>query len=319
MYITCMDVLLINAPVARYSPHAGLSPPLGLAYVASALIMEGYETRAIDFNLGGMRYTLEDRFATLGYPRIVGISAHTETYPQALSLARRAKAAGRDIQVVMGGPHPSLLPEQVLQSEAVDFVVIGQGEKTMVELVNYLEQGQGRIDEMRGLAYRAEGEILMNEPRVLSDPGGSFYPARELFPLAFYPNPFSVLTARGSCPFRCPFCAGSALWHGLRRARPPEDILDEISMLRQRHGAQTIFFSDDLFTLDRDWTYDLLHLLHGLDLPMAWGCATRVDLVDDHLLSAMAQAGCRSIQYGVESGSQKILDSIKGIRKEQAL
>ena len=90
-------------------------------------------------------------------------------------------------------------------------------------------------------------------------------------------------------------------------------------MLRQRHGAQTIFFSDDLFTLDREWMYELLHLLQGLAVPITWGCATRVDLVDDHLLSAMAGAGCRSIQYGIESGSQKILDSVKGIQKGQAL
>ncbi|MDI3281342.1 MAG: radical SAM protein, partial [Bacillota bacterium] len=138
------------------------------------------------------------------------------------------------------------------------------------------------------------------------DPDALPYPARELFPLEFYEDRWNVLTARGSCPFRCPFCSASFLWQGRRRARAPEKVIDEVRMLIESYGAAYVFFVDDIFTLDRRWVRQLLALLERLEYPLAWGCATRVDMVDPPLLQEMARAGCRAIQFGVESGAQSI-------------
>jgi anaerobic magnesium-protoporphyrin IX monomethyl ester cyclase len=313
-----VQILLINAPVARSSPHSRLAPPLGLAYIASTLLLEGHEVSAVDFNVSGLNLRRVDRIVGREKPGIVGISAHTETYPNGLEIAKRVKGIDPSIKVVMGGPHPTILPKRVLQEEAVDFVVIGEGEMTMLELANYIGDDRGRLEDIKGLAYK-DGGIEINERRELLDPDGLPHPIRQLFPIEFYHDKWNVLTARGSCPFKCPFCSASAIWEGRRRARDPTGVIGEIRVLIERCGASYVFFADDIFTLDRKWVYELLGLLNGLAYRLEWGCATRVDLVDRELLRDMADAGCRAIQYGVESGSQRILDSAKGINKDQIL
>jgi anaerobic magnesium-protoporphyrin IX monomethyl ester cyclase len=313
-----MKIVLINAPVKRPSPHARLSPPLGLAYIASALLKEGHDVRAIDFNISGLNYGIIERMAEKERPAIVGISAQTETFNNALRIAERIKFINKEVTIVMGGPHPSLLPAQVLESCAVDFVVTGEGERTIVELAYCLFERNGKFDNIRGLAYREKG-VVINEGRESSDPEELPYPARELFPIEFYQEKWNIATARGSCPYKCPFCSASQFWHGRRKPRSPENIVDEIGLLKEKYDINYVFFTDDVFTLNRNWVYGLVDSLRSLDRPILWGCATRVDLVDQELLKDMAHAGCRAIQFGVESGSQKILDSVKGINKEQAL
>ncbi len=313
-------IVLINAPVTRQSPHARLAPPLGLAYIASSLMQAGYEVSAIDFNISGLNLRRVDRVVEVEDPAIIGISAHTETYPNGLEIARRIKSLDANIKIVMGGPHPTILPEEVLAEDAVDFVAIGQGEKTMVELVRYLMGGKGDLKEIPGLGYKDDGGApKINERRELLGPDELPYPARELFPLGFYKDTWNVLVATGSCPFKCPFCSASYIWHGRKKARSPQNVIDEVKMLVERYGAGYIFFVDDIFTLNKRWVYELLDLLNKMEHPVEWGCATRVDMVDDGLLKEMAGAGCRAIQFGVESGSQQILDSVKGIKKEQVL
>ena len=313
------EIVLINSPVTKWSPHSSLSPPLGLAYIASSLLQEGYEVTAVDFNISGLNLRRVDRIVKRNRPVIVGISSHTETYPNALKIARRIKSVDEDVKIVMGGPHPTVLPEQVLKEESVDFVVVGEGERTMVKLARYILEGEGGLENIEGLGYKDGGELRINERGKPLDPDKLPYPARELFPLEFYRDKWTVLTSRGGCPFKCPFCAVSAIWGGSKRARDPKKIMDEVEVLIRKYGANYIYFVDDTFTLYREWVYSLLDLLNELDYSLKWGCSTRVDLVDKELLRNMAAAGCSAIQYGVESGSQRILDSVKGIKKEQVL
>ncbi|MDI3281341.1 MAG: cobalamin-dependent protein [Bacillota bacterium] len=156
-----MHVALINAPVAKRSPHARLAPPLGLAYLGAVLLREGHEVSAIDFNVSGLNWRRVDRLVESG-PEVVGISAHTETYPNALEIARRVKALNPKAAVVLGGPHPTLLPEGVLAEEAVDFVVLGEGEETLLELIETLA-GEGKdLAEIKGLGYKEGGALRIN-------------------------------------------------------------------------------------------------------------------------------------------------------------
>ena len=314
-----MRILLINAPVSKPSPHARLAPPLGLAYIASVLLEDGHDVSAVDLNISGLNLRRLHSIITGEGPRLVGISTHTETYPNGLTIAERVKELDPNITVVMGGPHPTILPEQVLKQDAVDFVVVGEGEGTIVDLARCLDEGRGQFRDIKGLGYKDREGIALNERRELLNPDDLPYPARDLFPLEFYQDRWNLLTARGSCPFKCPFCSASYIWEGRRRARSPQDVVGEIRMLIEAYGAAYIFFADDIFTLNRKWVYALLGLLNELDYPIEWGCATRVDLVDRELLKKMAEAGCRAIQYGVESGCQMILDSVKGIEKGQVL
>ncbi len=315
-----MNISLINAPVAHPSPHSRLAPPLGLAYIAAVLLEAGHEVSAVDYNVSGLHLQRVTRLVERDQPDIVGISAHTETYPNALKIAEIIKSLNPETKIVLGGPHPSILPREVLAEPAVDFIVIGEGEATMLELTETLQAGTGKFAEIKGLGYKdGSGTIRINERRPLLDPDQLPIPARELFPLEFYQDRFNVLAACGGCPFKCPFCSASFIWSGKRRARSPQNIMRELRFLMEHHGADYIFFSDDIFTLDQRWVNEIMAELTKLPYPLEWGCATRVDMVTPELLQRMAATGCRAIQYGVESGCQKILDSVKGIKKEQVL
>lgn len=315
-----MNISLINAPVAHPSPHSRLAPPLGLAYIAAVLLEAGHRVSAVDYNVSGLHVQRVTRLVERDKPHIVGISAHTETYPNALKIAEIIKDINPDVKIVLGGPHPSILPQEVLAEPTVDFIVVGEGEATMLELAEMVQAGTSEFAEIKGLGYKdASGTIHINERRPLLDPDQLPIPVRELFPMEFYQDRFNVLAARGGCPFKCPFCSASFIWSGKRRARSPQNIMQEIRFLMEHHGAEYIFFSDDIFTIDKKWVNEIMDELTNLPYPLEWGCATRVDMVTPELLQRMAETGCRAIQYGVESGCQKILDSVKGIKKEQVL
>jgi len=315
-----VKVILMNAPVAQMSEHARLTLPLGLAYIGGALLDAGHRVTGIDFNVSGLDLDRVSRVVQRQKPSLVGISALTETYPNALAIAERVKLVDPSVTVVLGGAHPTILPEDVLEQAAVDYVVVGSGEASMVELAAYLERGEGSPMTIAGLGHRLEdGTVLVNQRRKLPHPDSLPRPARDLFPIQLYRGKFNVLTATGSCPYRCPFCSAAAIWEGRRSTRSPESIVEEIEALIRDYDADYIFFTDDVLTLEKKWVFRLLESLEGLSRPITWGCATRVDLVDEQLLLAMSSAGCRAIQFGVESGSQDILDSVKGVNKMQVL
>ncbi|PKQ15684.1 MAG: hypothetical protein CVT67_08155 [Actinobacteria bacterium HGW-Actinobacteria-7] len=315
-----MRVLLFQAPVSIRSPHAHLSPPLGLAYVAQFLIDQGHEVDLVDLNLTGLNPLRITATLNRARPDLVGISSHTETYPNALAIAALVKEHDPSIPVLFGGPHTSILPLEVLAEPAVDYVAIGEGEQTAAQLVRALENGADSAALVRipGLGHKGDGTAVLNEPREPLDAADIGRPARQLLSLEFYEDAHNVLAARGGCPYRCPFCSASHLWGGLRRMRPVADVLDEVADVIRDYGAQHVFFVDDILTLDRTWLAELMDAIEERG-GFTWGCATRVDRVDDAMLHRMAQTGCTGIQFGIESGAQDILDSVKGIQKEDAL
>jgi radical SAM superfamily enzyme YgiQ (UPF0313 family) len=314
-----MDVILFNAPVTVRNEHARLSPPLGLAYLASALRADGRTVSAVDFNVSGLNLRRVDSIIAYDKPAIVGISAMTETYPNALAIARRVKELAPKTVVVLGGAHPTILPQAVVAEDGVDYVIAGAGEQGLARLAAFVLEGEGSPGDIPGLAWRDGDTVRANPRAALSDPDELPRPARDLFPTEFYRDKWNVLTATGSCPFRCPFCSAGSLWQGRRRMRSPGSIAAELRDLSADHGVDRVFFTDDLFTMDKAWVRELAQELRNLERPVEWGCATRVDQVDAELLRVMAEAGCDGIQFGVESGSQRILDSVKGIDKAEVL
>ncbi|HLC23224.1 MAG TPA: radical SAM protein [Dehalococcoidia bacterium] len=313
-----MDILLVNAPVKMMSQHAGKSPPLGLSYIASVLLRAEYDISARDFNIVGFHPHLLRRILERESPSILGISAHTETYLSGLKIAEFAKEVNPEITVVMGGTHPTVMYQEVASEKSVDVVVRGEGEYAMLELANCLIRNKGSLAEIKGIAYRDKG-VVKNTPErpFIKDLDELPFPARGLFPLPLYQSPSSVLLSRGGCPFNCYFCAVNNIWKGSRRFRKPEKVVEEILHIYEHEQAQEINFSDDTFTLDRGRVIELCGLLKKA-LRLDWLCSTRVDLVDRELLKEMHEAGCYDIQYGIEAGSQKILDSIgKKMKLEQ--
>jgi radical SAM superfamily enzyme YgiQ (UPF0313 family) len=313
-------VLLVEAPVTIVTSHSRLSPPLGLAYVAQHLLDAGHVVQIADLNITGLnlarlRATLK-RFG----PDLVGISSHTETYPNALTVASLVKQYDSSVPVMIGGPHASIRPLDTLAEPDIDYVVMGEGERTAVELGAALEASDGNrnVAAIAGLGHKSNGAATLNLARAPLDVSLIGRPARHLLSLEFYEDAYNVLASRGGCPYRCPFCSASQLWGGVRRPRPIEDIMAEVDDVVAKYGAGHVFFVDDILTVNRPWFEGLLDALAVRTDGITWGCATRVDCVDEQLLRRMADTGCSGIQYGVESGSQEILDSVKGIDKRAA-
>ncbi len=316
-----MDILLVAAAVKGSSSRARLAPPLGLAYIASVLLKAGYNISAIDFNISGFDPLRVKKILERDAPRILGISAHTETYLSGLKIAEIAKQVNPETIVVIGGAHPSVMYQEAAEDKNIDVVVRGEGEYAMLELADYFLKNKGNLAQIKGIAYRENGVVRTTPERpFVKDPDELPFPARELFPLPLYKVSGGVLLSRGGCPFHCRYCAVNNIWQGKRRFRKPEKVVEEILYILRHGQAQEINFSDDTFTLDRQRVIELCDLLKALKEPfqVRWVCSTRVDLVDRELLEKMYEAGCYGIQYGIEAGSQKILDSIgKGITLEQ--
>ncbi|MDY0339988.1 MAG: radical SAM protein [Coriobacteriia bacterium] len=316
-----MRVLPIGAPVTMVTPHARLSPPLGLAYVAQHLLDAGHVVEVVDLNLTGLNPTRLKATLNRFSPDVVGISTHTETYPNALAIARQVKKRDSGTPVMVGGPHVSIVRLDALAEPDLDYIVVGEGERTAVELVAAIERGAlaEDIEAVVGLGHKVRGVPVLNPPRPPLDVSEIGRPARHLLSLEFYEDALNILTARGGCPYRCPFCSASALWGGRRRPRTVEDIMLEVDEVVSTYGAGHIFLADDILTVNRRWFGELLDALAAYEGGVSWGCATRVDCVDEAMLQRMAEVGFTSIQYGIESGAQEILDSVKGIKKDTAL
>jgi anaerobic magnesium-protoporphyrin IX monomethyl ester cyclase len=316
-----VKVLLLQAPVSILSPHAKLSPPLGIAYVAQHLLDQGHSVELVDLNLTGLNPARVTATLNRVRPQLVGISSHIESYPNALAIAALVKAHDPSIVVILGGPHASILPLEALAEPDVDYVAVGEGEQTAAELIRALETDADAtvIARIAGLGHKVDGVPMLNAPRQPLGAAEIGLPARQLLSLEFYEDAHNVLTARGGCPYRCPFCSASHLWGGHRRMRPVSHVLAEVGEVIRDYDAEHIFFVDDILTLDRPWLNELMDAIEARGGGFTWGCATRVDRVDDELLRRMAETGCTGIQFGIESGAQEILDSVKGISKAHAL
>ena len=311
-----MDVMLVNPNINEGTRHSHLSLPLGLAYLGSVLCGADYDVSAIDLNITPMDTAQIAQYIKKTSPLILAISALTPNYLKGLTIARLAKYINPEIKVVIGGPHASVLYKEVVKEQCVDVVVRGEGEYTMLELTDCLIKKRGDLATIKGIVYKDSGAIKVTDKRPpITDPDKLPFPARHLFPFNLYGYPNAVLTSRGGCPFACPFCAVNNIWGRNRHPRRPEKVVEEILSIVDptKEVGRYVNFSDDAFSLDRERTMQLCHLMqqslksHQI---LQWRCATRVDLVDAGLIWEMRNAGCYQIQYGIESGSQKILDSI---------
>ncbi len=315
-------ITLVNPPYPPFSnfQHPPL-PSLGIGYLAAVLEKKHFEVDLIDC-LTPRTLTFEEFRAELSkrHPDIVGITSTVLTYKNSLKLAKIVKEVWPKCLAVIGGPHVTYWDEKALEEcEALDVVVRREGENTVLELAQRIEAGQDYSDVL-GITCRKDGKIVRNPDRpYIEDLDSIPFPARHLWSMEALQRYgtiiFTLYSSRG-CLYWCGFCIEVRM-HGRKyRGRSAKNVVDELESLNNNYrGKKMLFaFCDAAFTVDKTRTEEICDEIKKRNLKIKWICGTRVDLVTKDLLVKMKDAGCLSVWYGVESGTQPVLDAMrKGI------
>ena len=338
-----MRVCLINPP--RIQPKVwgkpNVFPPISLAYVA-AVLEKAHEVRIIDAPTEGWRNLEEadgntyrvglsdeeiaDRIKQW-LPSVVVIEIPFSGWSKtAFEVASTIKSVNKEIVVVLNGQHPSARPEACLSNPNVDFVVIGEPENTIFELISAIEHGMRNFKKIRGIAFVQNGQPFFTPQRpVIENLDSLPFPARHLLPMDAYhvavkENPLRgeirkpwtiVITSRG-CPYNCIFCSSCTLWGRKWRGRSPENVVDELEQIVKTYHVRQVDFADDNMTLDKKRMEAICDLIVQRRLRFEWFTPNgiRADTLDENLLKKMKRAGCKKIRLAPESGVQRVVDQI---------
>ncbi|MGB9637232.1 MAG: B12-binding domain-containing radical SAM protein, partial [Microgenomates group bacterium] len=313
-----MKVLLLWP---NYDAHV-IHPPLGLGYLASFLRVKNHKVAIFD---GTLKNAAVDDFVKEVKdfnPGLVGISVLTRGHNQAKKIIKEIKKNFPKLPVVIGGTQVTAAPLQVMSDLKADFAVIGEGEITFSELVSALQSDyKNNFSKIDGLVYWKNGRPKVNPRReLLKDLDEIPFPAWDLMPPARYrivpilepAKAFPVapiLTSRG-CPYNCSFCASNVTWGRRIRFRSPENVIEEIKLLKEKYGVREIHFSDDNFTMDIERAEKICDLLIKEKIGLPWQCpnGVRIDRLTLPLLKKMKASGCYAVGLGIESGDQGILN-----------
>lgn len=308
------DLCLNTRQITQIQRRAGVLPHLGLGYIHRALKNAGFgnviqvDTPALGLDGEGLRRLLLDF-----QPDLVGVSTTTPGLPGAVEACQAAKSVGA--KVILGGPHTEVYAAENLHHSCIDYVGVGEGVTIMPALAEALEYGDSP-DGIPGLVSRTfdGGAAAMVNLEEIG------WPVRTGLPMDRYysimaPQPFATMISSRGCPFKCSFCFKQAV-DKKSMYREPADVVGEMTELKQRWGVREIMFYDDVFTLHRGRVYEICELIRSTGLKVRWEAPTRVDLVPERLLAAMAGAGCVRLRFGIEHGDSDIL---RRMRKESDL
>jgi len=316
-------ILFIEAPYSYASAGkevVGKYFPLGIGYLASYIREAGHSVKIFQPSMDeAYDRELKEIIASFA-PSIVGISVMTPSYPLAVEICNIIKSKDKEIITVLGGHHVSAVGKEVLeQSENTDFAVIGEGEVTLHELVQALELDTTDYAGIKGLAWRDNGgSIHVNESReLIADIDSLPFPARNLVDMDQYrlhsyidfgTKSATMVTSRG-CPYKCAFCSSWLTMGAKYRFRSVESIMSEIREL-VASGIDHIVFEDDTMALKRNRIEAICDAMIAMPNRPTWYCLTRVDTMDYELAKKFKAAGCKMVNFGIESGSPEVLKLI---------
>lgn len=323
-----MKVMLTYPSFSIFNPKKG--SPLGLAALGACLEASGHTVKIIDPSVERYNFkTLINRIKDFD-PDVLGVNVLTVLVYDAYRIVRYIKKINPNCLTVFGGPHPTILPEDVLKEcPGLDVVVRGEGELTFNELVDNYEKN---IDfkDIQGISYR-NNRIIHNPNRPLIDDLDILpFPAYHLLPLEKYKLKRTtttgiegygtyIFTSRG-CPYNCNFCSCRTLWGKQWRTRSPEKILEEVKILKDRYNFNLIEFSDDTFTISKKRTEKICELIKKENIDINWSCSTRVEMINEELVTMLKNSDCYLIGYSIESAQQKTIDFLcKGFTVQQSI
>ena len=337
-----MRVILINPPIDSVLENGNVSPvtqflfynsaPLGILYIAAVLEQAGHTVACVDaaaelLNIDGTVQRVEDF-----KPDVIGIGSFTVTFETTRKLGAALHAAMPSVPIILGSYHVTLVPDDAMADPCFDVGVLGEGEFTMLELVEHYG-GKGNLSEIPGICYRVDDDtdargwrLHKTAPRKkFKDLDKLPFPARHLLPPNIYrPIPvddhsfpkFAMVSSRG-CPHACAFCQKSRSGY---RSHSPEYVVDELEHMIRDFGVRDVAFVDSLFCANKRRVHAICDemIRRGVHKKVSWTCSSRVEVVDKPLLQKMKDAGCWRTRFGVESGHDDVLDFIsKGITTEK--
>jgi len=299
-----MNVLLTTSAAPSQSPFSTTEkrPPLGLGFLIAVLRNAGHKVFFIDNYLNPSDF-LETDYLRRHHIDFVGIYANTICFRDTRRMLHRLeylRQTGRwQGKIIVGGPHTSVALDTI--PGFVDFVVQGEGEVAILDIVAGRAAGRvlrcRRLDDLDDLPLPA-WDYFINQPYHW---GGDWFPGTPVF---------TMNTSRG-CPFHCTFCSVGSIWGRKYTFFSAERIVHDIDYLIKEYGARGVYFREDNFTVQRERTEKFCELLLQRNIHITWACETRVDTLDRNLVKLMQRAGLTALYFGVESGSQEVLNRLK--------
>lgn len=326
-----MKILLINPPIFNILdpslPRIFLEkedpmPPLGLMYLAAYLKKNSHhQVKILDCQVEKINHEQLGEIVKGEKPEIVGITTMTFTLIDVIDAVKAIKKKYPETKIVLGGPHVYIYPEETIKIKEIDYIVMGEGEEPLKELLDNMRDARN-LYNIKGIVFKDDNKIVnTGQQELIKDLDQLPFPSRRLTPYKKYTSVLAkqspvttMFTSRG-CPFKCLFCDRPHLGK-LFRAHSARYVVDEMEEC-QKMGIKEIFIYDDTFGVDRQRVLDICGELTRRGIKIDWDIRTRVNTVDEEILKALKNAGCQRIHYGVEAGTQKILDVLrKGITIE---
>lgn len=321
-----MKLLLVNTPINRHDILGGFSSiykdlkmiPTGMAYLASCARNAGVDVSILDQYAECLTLKeVYDLIAESG-PDLIGYNATTPNYFAVIDMARHIRKKFPGILTVFGGIHPSIFPKDVLEEEAVDFVIRGEGERSLVELCLALAGNKTGFKDIAGLSFKNSSGQIHNGDSESIDLQTLPFPAYDLLPMHSYDSPsytkfghpvFQMIASRG-CPFSCAYCINAKSNVSAKyRRRDLDSVVDEMELLADKYNARQIQFWDPIFPLGRKHALEFCGKVtdRGLHKRIVWNSTTRAEFLTDEIAKVMVKAGCRGIGFGIESGVSELL------------
>jgi anaerobic magnesium-protoporphyrin IX monomethyl ester cyclase len=307
-----MRVLLIRPPLREQYPPQSF--PFGLAYVATYLIKAGHKVEVLDIDTH--RYSRKRVLEELKKYDcdVIGTGGIITVYKYLKWLIPVLRKTHPKAKLIVGGSLPTSVPETTLKNLDIDFIVIGEGEITTPNLINYLEQHKkpliSELKKIKGIGFKQKDQIILNEPQeLIEDLNKLDFPAWDLFSIRkiikYMNGQMEILTERG-CPFRCEFCYHQFGYKSRRRSI--ENVVKEMNILNKKYGVTNFSIGDNLFVFNKNEIIKFIDLLKKNKLKIKFDTSMRASLVTEELIKLLKKAGCNRLFFGFESGSQKVLN-----------
>jgi radical SAM superfamily enzyme YgiQ (UPF0313 family) len=299
-------------------------PPIILAGIGSILKQAGMDVVLLDAMAEKINFDKTRERVKEINPDYVILYTATDSFANDIEIVGLFKKDLPNLKSIFAGTHVTILPDQSLKEEAIDFIILGEPDFVSRDLILALEKGE-KIEKIKGIGFKEGGKIKTTGIAPLIEDLDSLpFPDRTLVPNLNYFNPlaqrmpYTTMFSTRGCPFRCIYCASISLYGKKFRARSAKNVVDEMEECAKKFGIKEIFFRDETFTLEKKRVLDICKEIKNRKLDITWMCNSRVDTIDKEMMVEMKKAGCHTIKYGVESGVQKTLDTLcKGITVEK--